>query len=61
MAPEELARLILEGVAAKQHEIVACDVKTKAALVARALLPSALAAYMNRRGEKGWQEYKQGR
>jgi hypothetical protein len=59
MAPEELARLILEGVATRQHEIVACDLKTKAALLARALLPNALAAYMNSRGEKGWKEYKQ--
>jgi hypothetical protein len=61
MAPEKLARLILEGVATRQNEILACDLKTKAAILARSLLPDALASYMNSRGAKSWKEYKLGR
>ncbi len=51
-----LATQIIEAVATKQHELLACDLKTKAAIVARALLPGTLAKLMASRAKKGWAE-----
>lgn len=59
MDPDDLAAAILAAVATGQDELLACDAKTKAAVLARALLPDALSAYMAKRAAKGWKELKQ--
>lgn len=59
MDPDDLAAAILAAVATGQDELLACDAKTKAAVLARALLPNALSAYMAKRAAKGWKELKQ--
>jgi len=59
MDPDELAQRILFAVAAGEHELVACDALTKAAILARSLAPNALAAYMVKRAKKGWKGLKQ--
>jgi len=58
MDPAELATKILEAVAMEQDEVLACDLKTKAAIAARALLPGTLSKYMASRAKKGWKELK---
>ena len=59
MEPSALAADILAAVAAGDHEVMACDLKTKAAVLARALLPGPLAAYMVSRAKKGWKDQQQ--
>lgn len=59
MAPEVLAQRILGAIATEQDELLACDLKTKAAIIARALLPGTLAKYMQSRAKKGWKELRE--
>lgn len=56
MEPAALADAILAAVATGEHELMACDTKTKAAVIARTLLPAPLASYMVSRAKKGWKD-----
>jgi len=58
MEPADLARAILEAVATGENEVLACDLKTKLAILARALIPDTLAKYMASRAKKGWKELR---
>ena len=58
MEPAVLAKKILEAVAIGEHEVMACDFKTKAAIFARTLLPGPLASYMVSRAKKGWKDQR---
>ena len=56
LEPAALADAILAAVATGEHELMACDTKTKAAVIARTLLPAPLASYMVSRAKKGWKD-----
>lgn len=61
MDPAALAGAVLEAVAVGDDEVLACDLKTKLAVLARAVLPGPLASYMRSRAAKGWEELESSR